>query len=313
MNLRLMKNWKITLALVLGGGMLALPAAAGTAAVDLENGASARELYNAGTQKLREGKLADAESYLKNAVASQDTRIQPPALYNLGSVRFKDGLYQLTNAPSQEDLLNKSQEATNSGNDALKALDDALANDDTRALVEAYLRGRGARRELKAAADALKRAMDLYGAVLTQWRRALGDFRSAKELQPEDKNAQFNADATDRYIAKLVDMLQPLSLMRQAMEAQRESLLKKMTKAKGKLPDLGQQKGGEDGDDDDDGNKKPKDLANGFEGPVRNGQRMELTFEEAKRLLNMLTADKKLSTGGFSGEQKPATPKGKDW
>ena len=50
------------------------------------------EFYNDGTAKLRDGKLRDAESALQIAVASQREEVQPPALYNLGQVRFKQGM-----------------------------------------------------------------------------------------------------------------------------------------------------------------------------------------------------------------------------
>ena len=37
------------------------------------------------------GKLREAEASLETALASQDQRLQPPALYNLGLVRFRAG------------------------------------------------------------------------------------------------------------------------------------------------------------------------------------------------------------------------------
>ena len=51
--------------------------------------ATPREFYNAGTRQLRDGKLREAEASLESALASQDPNsLQPPALYNLGLVRF---------------------------------------------------------------------------------------------------------------------------------------------------------------------------------------------------------------------------------
>src|SRR5438477_9558039 len=50
-----------------------------------------RQFFNAGTQKLGEGKLSEAESFLESTLASQKPTLQPPALYNLGHVRFRQG------------------------------------------------------------------------------------------------------------------------------------------------------------------------------------------------------------------------------
>ena len=47
-----------------------------------------REFFNAGTQKIREGKWRDAEPLLQTAVASQQAGLQPSALYNLGHTQI---------------------------------------------------------------------------------------------------------------------------------------------------------------------------------------------------------------------------------
>ncbi|HWH70424.1 MAG TPA: hypothetical protein VNT26_13640, partial [Candidatus Sulfotelmatobacter sp.] len=58
-----------------------------------------RDFFNAGTQKLRDGKLREAEAFLESALASQSERLQPPALYNLGHTRFKQGVEELKKGP----------------------------------------------------------------------------------------------------------------------------------------------------------------------------------------------------------------------
>ena len=55
-----------------------------------------RQFFNAGTQKLSEGKLREAEAFLESTLASQQARLQPPALYNLGHVRFRQGTEETT-------------------------------------------------------------------------------------------------------------------------------------------------------------------------------------------------------------------------
>src|SRR5947209_4770134 len=44
-------------------------------------GSTPRELFNAGTQTLRAGKLGEAEAFLEKALASQNQRLQSPGLY----------------------------------------------------------------------------------------------------------------------------------------------------------------------------------------------------------------------------------------
>ena len=58
--------------------------------------ATARDFYNAGTELLAAKKFTGAEEMLLSALAAQDERVQPPALYNLGQARFADGLASRT-------------------------------------------------------------------------------------------------------------------------------------------------------------------------------------------------------------------------
>jgi hypothetical protein len=279
---------------------------------------SPRELYNDGTRKLGEGKLSEAESSLNDAVASQDERIQPSALYNLGLTRFRQGTNELTNAPDAHTLDSQSSHASRTGAGAIHDIDNALAGDDVQAMVSAYLRGRGARRELKSAIAAVQQAMDTYGVVLAKWRRASGDFRSTVELRPSDTDAQRNADLTDRYIARLVDQLTMMMQQQGGMQQQREELRKKMGQLKGRIPDQsGPPMAGDDGDDDEDeGKKPPKPPQLGEQdGPIKNGHEMQWTLEEARQLLDLLQLDKdrQLYLGGSDENDKPRDRRGRDW
>jgi hypothetical protein len=279
---------------------------------------SPRELYNDGTRKLNEGRLNEAESYLNDAVASQNERIQPSALYNLGLTRFQQGVNELTNAPEPRALDSKSSSAGGNAAAAIHTIDDALTNDDTQAMVAAYLRGRGARRELKSAIAAVQQAMDTFGVVLTKWRRASGDFHSTVELRSSDTDAQTNADLTDRYIAKLVDQLTIMMQRMGSLQQQREELRKKMGMLKGKIPDQsGPPMLGDDGDDDEDEGKKPPKQPELEErdGPVKSGREMQWTLEEARQLLNQLQLDKdrQLYLSGSDENEKPRDRRGRDW
>jgi tetratricopeptide (TPR) repeat protein len=282
---------------------------------DAERTATPRELYNDGTEKLRAGKFTDAETYFQNAIAVQDPRVQPAALYNLGVTRFKDGDHERTNSPDPERTAAAAAHSMDNAGDAMSTVAAALESDDVNAMVQAYLRGRGAQKDLKNAAAAVKAALETDASVLTKWRRASGDFRSTLELQPADQGALTNADLVDRHIAQLVDKMRPLSSQRGAMSQLGGQLRQMLQKLKGKLPqNIGDQMPGDDGEDDG-GDVPPKQLkGGGEEGPVKTGSQAQMTQEEAMRLLNMLRLDQERKLPGGGGEPtKPLDRKGRDW
>jgi tetratricopeptide (TPR) repeat protein len=294
-----------------------------TVAASPENGDSdsretPRQLYNSGTEKLKDGKLREAENYLQGAVSSQDEKVQGSALYNLGHVRFKAGVEELKKSPDGNSAGAYSKQALDVGDGAIKALDEALVNDDVKAMVAAYQRGRGARKELKGATEAVKRAMQTYGSVLSKWQRASGDFKSTVELNSSDKDAQTNAELVDRSIAKLVDTQRMMMQNKGDMDKQREELRQKMKQLKGKIPQEQAPPGGPGGDeeDDDEEDQKPKEPKAGMqEGPSKDGKERQLTPEEAERLLGMLKLDgnRKLPLGMKETGEKNDQRKRKDW
>jgi len=89
--------------------------------------ATPREFFNAGTQKLREGKLREAEAFLETALASQLERLQPPALYNLGHVRFAEGIEELKKGPAAQPTAASGRRAGQHGDEAIRDADSALA------------------------------------------------------------------------------------------------------------------------------------------------------------------------------------------
>ena len=221
--------------------------------------ASPREFYNDGTQRYREGKLREAELSLQAAVASEDERVQPAALYNLGHVRFQQGVEALRQAPNGQAARARGNTALGRASGAIAEARAALAGDNVGALVNAYLQGRGARKELKAATEAVKKALTAHGAVLSKWQRASGDFESAAELQPKLDEARFNAEVVDRHIAALVDQQQLLMQCMQGLGEKRQELGDLLKKLKGRIPGglLPKAPGDEDEDDEEDGNQPP--------------------------------------------------------
>jgi hypothetical protein len=284
-----------------------------------DNSSNPRQLYNDGTLKFHEGKLGEAETFLQSAVASQNEDVQVPALYNLGCVRFKEGEQELKNELDGGATRTRADRAYEMGGAAIHAADSALAADDFDAIVAAYRQGRGASKELKTAAEAVKRAMESHGAVLSKWQRASGDFKSAHELNPKETDAEFNAGVVDRHIAKLVDLQQMMMQSAAGLGKQRQELREKLRALKKKMPQQpGEQNpGGQDEDDDGDEDKPPKEPKAGVEeGPSKDGKAQQLlTPEEAAHWLEMLKLDtnRKLPLGLGDTGATPKDRKRRDW
>lgn len=272
-----------------------------------------REFFNAGTRELLSGKLREAEASLETALASQDHRLQPPALYNLGHVRFRQGLEELKKGPSAGPTAARARAATQDADAAARDAADALASDDIQKMVASYLRGRGVRRELKAATKAVRQAMDTEGAALGKWQRSSGDFKSTVELNGKDADAQKNADTVDGFIAKLVDSLKEMQQVASAMGNKGDDLKEKLKQLKGRIPAPDMPPGAA-GDDDDD-----EDMPNGpqpgqKESSGKEGQEMSLSPEQAGWLLNgfKLDSEHRLPMGQETTAQ-PKTRSGRTW
>jgi hypothetical protein len=255
-----------------------------------------REFFNVGTQKLRDGKFREAEAFLESTLASQTEHLQPPALYNLGHVRFGQGTEELKKGPKAGPTLDRGRTAVKAADEATRAADAALASDDVEKMVAAYIHGRGARKELKAAIKVVTRAMETHGAALGKWQRSSGDFKSTLELDRADADAQQNADTVDRCIAKLVDSLREMQQQAQAMAQSNGDLGEKLKKLKGRIPAPDSPPGGAgDDEEDEDGTGRPDQLLgqgpDQKEGPSKAGQEMLLSPEQAAWLLEAFRLD----------------------
>jgi len=250
-----------------------------------------RQFYNAGTRKLLEGKLREAEPLLEGALASQRESLQPVALYNLGHVRFGQGLEELKKAPPPRATLGTGQAASQQAEQAIGSAAEALAGDDVQKMVEAYLRGRGRRRELRAAIAVVRRALESHGATLNKWQRAAGDFRSALELDPREADARHNAEVVDRYIAKLVDTLRELQELANAMANQMRELGQKMKQLKGRIPGPNMPPGAAGDDEEDEEEEQMGPQPGQKEGPGREGEELTLSREQAGWLLEGFRLD----------------------
>lgn len=251
---------------------------------------SARELYNLGTQNLTAGKLPEAESLFQAALGRQAEDIQPVALYNLGQVRFAQGAEILKKATSARGDTARTQNAADAGVRAIQTAEAALADGEMQKLIAAYLHGRGARKELRTAGQAIIRAMDKYASTLLKWRRALGDFRSAAELNPADTNALQNAAVIEKEIARLVDSLREMqqAAMKAAQAAAKLNSL--MDQMKGMIPKEAMPPGAAGDEEEEEGpdGTLPESLRGLFEPkPKENRDVVQpLTPDEAARMLD---------------------------
>ena len=214
---------------------------------------TARGFYNAGTEKLRAGKLNDAETLLESSLAKQDERVQPASLFNLGHVRFAQGSEELKKTPGGTAKRNRA--ATEAGAGAIQKATDALAGNDVQQMVEAYFAGRGVQKEIRTASEAVKRALEAHGKTLLKWRRSLNDFQGASELNPMDTNAVHNADVVAQAIAKLVDNMKQMQQSAAGLNGKKSELGELLKQLKGRIPAPNSPPGapGEEGEEDEDG------------------------------------------------------------
>jgi tetratricopeptide (TPR) repeat protein len=273
---------------------------------------SARDFYNAGTRQLADRKLKEAEAYLENAVSLQVDEVQAPALYNLGLTRFLQGDDERKKGPEAGKALNTANATLGWADRAIHSADEALRSKMVQKLITAYLGGRGARRELKAAAAAVKRAMDAHSATLQKWQRALGDFQSAEELHPSLDDARHNAEVTQRHIARLVDSLKDLQAMAAMLGEKQEDLKQKMKQLKGQIPEEDMPPGAT-GDDEEEEDKQNGPEEGQKEAASKSGE-MNLTPEQAAWLLEgyRLDSERRLPMGQNS-QSDPRKKARRDW
>jgi hypothetical protein len=243
---------------------------------------------------------------LEIALASQNQQIRPPALYNLGLARFGQGAEQLKKGPSAKATLARGQSAAQQADAALRQANEALGGNDVDKMVAAYMRGRGAHKELKAATEAVRRALRVYGAVLDRWERASGDFKSASELNRADLDARSNAKVLDRLIAKLVDSVREMQQCCNGMCDKGKQLGDALKGLKGRIPAPNMPPGAA-GDDEDDEDQPLGPKPGQEEGPSREGKEMTLSPEQAGWLLDAykLDSERRLPMG----QGPPADPK----
>ena len=290
-----------------------------TAVPVLASQPGARELYNDGVTKLGKGELRDAEMALRKAAGADVEAVQPLALYNLGHVRFRQGEETLKGEGKREQLLDSSAAACTVAEEAIRNGGRALESDALQEIIAAYMDARAARKELRFSRDETSRTMGLIGSTLERWRRSVGDFHSAVELDAANGDAKINAEVVERKIAELLIFKKQLEQQGEQVAGKREDIKEMMKKMRGKIPKEMQRESDEEEDDEDD--EKKDEPKPGEKQQQRIGSDREVSPDMARWLKETMKR-RTMSLGtkqegeGFrptEEQRKPQQRKGRDW
>lgn len=233
-----------------------------------------QELFNRGVEKLAGKDLREAEKYLIEAARSNQETVQPLATYNLGHVRFLQGKETLSSEGNRQDLLDSASAARAVADEALRRGHDALIGDeDVRTLVERYNDASAARRQLRKPGKDATRALDLLGTVIKRWRTSADSFHSAFELEPANKDAEFNAEVVERHLAEQLRFQKTLEQQQEGMIARRRELTALMKKLFAQIPDEFKEQvpaeegeGEEEEEEEGEGQRSPRETEKGRDG-----------------------------------------------
>ncbi len=290
-----------------------------TVAPALASQPGARELYNEGVSRLGKGELRDAEMALRRAAGAEVENVQPLALYNLGHVRFRQGEETLKGEGNRQQLLDSSTAAVAVAEEAIRSGGKALESDAVQEIIAAYMEARAARKELRFSRDETSRTMGLIGSALERWRRSVGDFHSALELDAANADAQVNAAVVERKIEELLKFKKEIEEKSEQAGEEREKLKEMMKKMRGKIPKDMQRESDEEEDDDDEEEKKDPQV--GEKQQQRIGSDREVSPDMARWLKETMKR-RTMSLGtkqegeGFKPteeQRKPQQRKGRDW
>ncbi len=281
----------------------------------------AREFYNEGVGKLGKGELRDAEMMLRKAAGSEVESVQPLALYNLGHVRFRQGEETMKGEGNRQQLLDSSTAAVTVAEEAIRNAGRALESDEMKEIIAAYMEARAARKELRFSRDETSRTLGLIGSALERWRRSVGDFHSALELDTANADAKANAEFVERKIEELLKFKKQVEQQAEQVGEEREKMKEAMKKLRGKIPKDMQRESDDEEDDGDEDEKQDKEPKAGEKQQQRLGSDREVSPDMARWLKETMKR-RTMSLGtkqegeGFrptEEQRKPKTGKGRDW
>ena len=268
--------------------------------------------YNEGVTRLAANDLKEAETAFRRTVESNQQQLQPTALYNLGHVRFLQGKETLQGEGNRQQLLDSSAAVTAIAEEVLRRVTPASESEDVQELISAYMEARSSRKQLRLARDENTRELDLLGSALSRWRRSVGDFRSAHELNPSDSEAAFNADVVERHIQELLKFKKKVEEQQEKIGDQREKLTQTMKKMRGKIPKE-MQRGSDDEEEDEEEEEpeQPREPPKGDK-PTQQQQRIGGDREIDPDMLRVLKEKmpQRTMSVGQEGEEGPPGPRG---
>ena len=284
----------------------------------------AREFYNDGVGKLDKGELRDAEMMLRKAAGAEVEAVQPLALYNLGHVRFRQGEETMKGEGNRQQLIDSSAAAVTVAEEAIRNAGRALESDELKEIIAAYMEARASRKELRFSRDETSRTLGLIGSALERWRRSVGDFHSALELDAANGDAKVNAEFVERKIEELLKFKKQVEQQSEQVADEREKMKEAMKKLRGKIPKDMQRESDDEEDDGEEDEKQDKEPKAGEKQPQqvqRLGSDREVSPDMARWLKETMKR-RTMSLGtkqegeGFrptEEQRKPKTGKGRDW
>ncbi len=282
---------------------------------------TASELYNEGIEKMRGKDLKEAERAFIDAARTNHEAVQPVATYNLGHVRFLQGKETLAGQGNRQQILSSGEAAAAVAEEVLRSGNAALKeNEDAQALVSAYMEARAARKTLRLSGGETTRAFDLLGSALKRWRSSADSFKSAYELDPSNKDADFNADVVERNIAEQLKFQKQMQQQAEGMQQKRKELTELMKKLRGKIPkEMQRETDGEGDEEDEEEEDKPEGKKEKDE-KGKQQQRLGSDREIDPEMLRMLKekiSPRTMSPGNEPEEGMqmgdPRKKKGRDW
>ncbi|MBM3826439.1 MAG: hypothetical protein FJ410_06980 [Verrucomicrobia bacterium] len=311
-----------------------LVSASAAAAEDPLRDLDARELHNLGTTRLRAGDHAGAEEALRASLGRDVDALRPPALHNLGHVRFgkgRDALKGRTSGDLTEVTVARSfVEAADADiadmQDQIQHLDDAKkagVEPDYVPAQAALAGGIGTFRELRKLIPKEEAMLGRRGQADAAWTRSIADFRGANELDGADTAAQSNAEAVEELLRALrrqsADLEEMVEIQRKKLEELRETIRELIRR----LPDDQLPPQAQDGEDEEDlfppERRRPRPQQGGRTNP-REGEERRMDEQEARGALEGLRNEfgRKMPSSRRPGEQpgaggKPEERKGKDY
>lgn len=311
-----------------------LAGASAAAAEDPLRELDARELHNLGTARLRAGDHAGAEEALRASLARDVDALRPPALHNLGHVRFgkgRDALKGRSSGDVTELTVARSYvEAADADiadmQDQIQHLDDAKeagVEPDYVPAQAALAGGIGTFRELRKLIPKEEAMLGRRGQAVAAWTRSIADFRGAHELDGADAAAKANAESIEELLRALrrqsAELEETVEIQRKKLEELRETIRELIRR----MPDDKLPPQAQDGEDDEDlfpPERRRQRPQQGGRTEQREGEERRMDEQEARGALEGLRNEfgRKMPSGRRPGEQpgaggRPEERKGKDY